>query len=75
MKENKDGCDGPCLRGRKHQLLWASTRDFNSRILAMNEDWQLATSPEYVLFHPCNITDHHYYFLIKHVFLKCILAL
>lgn len=41
----------------------------------MNEDWQLVTSLEYVLFYPFNTTDHHYYFLIKYVFLKGILAL
>lgn len=71
MKENKGRCDDPLLRERKHQLLWAATRDFNSmRTSAVNEDWQLVTSPEYVLFHPCNITDHHYYFIIKYVFLK-----
>lgn len=50
--------------------------DLNSvRTLATNEDWQLVTSPEYVLFHPCNITEHCHYFHIMHVFLKGILVL
>lgn len=41
----------------------------------MNEDWQLVTSPEYVLFHFSNIIDHHFYFVIKYVFLKGVLVL